>query len=138
MKTQESDIRPRKMIYVLAGDPTPLARPRFYKDHIYDSQKQIRLIAGITLQAQHGEHAFFQGPLRIDMNFYLKYSVGRNKGLEATPHTRVPDIDNLIKFICDISTGIIYADDRIVADIRARKWFSSNPRTEFIVSEVGL
>jgi len=66
----------------------------------------------------------------------MKYSRLHSKHLEGTWHTRVPDLDNCIKYISDISIGIIYPDDRLVVYITATKTFSSNPRTEFIVSKM--
>lgn len=126
------------MCYVIPGDPVGLARNNFGNDHGYSTLKELRTITTITLQNQHGELGFFRGPLCIRMNFYLDFSPRFTKQFEGDPHKASPNLYSMIKFICDVSTGILYEDDRIVANILAYKWYSHQPRTEFTISEIVL
>lgn len=41
-----------------------------------------------------------------------------------------PDLDNVVKLILDSLNKIVYADDKQVVGILARKQYSSNPRVE--------
>lgn len=120
------------MLYVIMGDPIALARPRFNKRSVYDSQKNKKLVAGINLRNQHGNAPFLEGALHLDIYFYLKIPMqGKHGRLDNRYHIYKPDLSNLLKFIEDIGTGIIYHDDSIISSINATKRYSIEPRTEF-------
>ena len=122
--------------YIIPGPPVALARPRFGKDNIYDSQKEIKLIHGITITSQHDNMPLFNGPLHLEAHFYMPCAKDFFKKVGALPHQRVPDLSNLIKYIEDICIGILYPDDKLITGITAYKWYSDSPRTEFIISEI--
>lgn len=136
METLSYVATPRVARYSLPGDPIALARPRFGDGRVYDSQKQIKLIAGITLQSQHDDTPLFEGPLSLNIQFYLPILSAKKFRLNTKPHTQTPDISNLIKFYEDIMTGIVYKDDKTIACVVARKFYSTNPRTEIIISQI--
>lgn len=75
-------------------------------------------------------------PLKIALKvvFYMKtptsYSKVRKERLENTPHTKRPDIDNLIKNVLDRGNGILWNDDNMVYEISAKKLYSVKPRIE--------
>jgi len=118
--------------YIILGDPIPLARPRFNKKKVYDSQKHKKLVAGINLRHQHDNKPFYEGNLHLDVKFYLKIATKKKISLlEDTYHVYTPDLSNLLKFIEDICSGIIYKDDSLICSIHAIKKYSSIPRTEF-------
>lgn len=62
-------------------------------------------------------------------------------------HIRTPDIDNLVKALFDSISkagynkvdkkGIVWTDDSIICDLRARKKYSPNPRIELEIKELG-
>jgi len=57
--------------YIIAGNPIPLARPRFSFKRIYDKQQNEKFIAGIELAQQHGDLPFLSGPLHLDVTFFM-------------------------------------------------------------------
>lgn len=116
-------------VYVIVGDPIPLARARHIHNRVYDSQKALKLINGITLRAQHNDRPLLSGPLHLNVQFYMPIAATSRK--KAFYHVFKPDLDNLIKWICDISNSILFNDDCIVAKITATKMYDKNPRTEF-------
>lgn len=61
------------MIYVIPGIPTPWRRPvPSKKSHtIYNAQATQQLIARISLQEQHENKPLFEGPLHVDITFYM-------------------------------------------------------------------
>lgn len=120
------------MLYVIMGDPIALARPRFNKRTVYDAQKNKKLVAGINLRNQHGDDPYLEGSLHLDIHFYLKIPMqGKHGRLDNRYHIYKPDLSNLIKFIEDIGSGIIYHDDSTICSINASKRYSVEPRTEF-------
>ena len=122
------------MVYIIKGDPIALARPRVGGKKVYDAQKHEKLVAGIDLRNQHGKRSFYSGPLHLRVVFYLKLPRD-NHIQEGDPHISKPDLSNLIKFIEDIGTGILYEDDKWISCIEAHKVYGKEPRTEFTIEE---
>ena len=124
---------PLEVSYVIPGDPVPLARARMHRDRIYDPQKHLKLSAGLYLLNQHGSLPFFTGPLELSIIFYIAASKKHSPGKY---HIFRPDLSNLIKFIEDIATGILYHDDCLISSLTAIKKYDTLPRTELTVKEI--
>jgi len=127
-----------EMHYILLGDPIPLARARYGNKRVWDSQKELKLVSGLNLAQQHGKNRQFLGPLHIDAVFYMYMSQNLKKSIKVpgTYHYFKPDLDNLIKFICEICSNIAYNNDCIISSISAKKLYDSNPRTEINIKEL--
>jgi Holliday junction resolvase RusA-like endonuclease len=123
--------------YMLTGEPIPLARARYGKfNNIYDSQKNAKLVLGITLQALHGDKPLFSGPIAFDAIFYFQ-TPKRSKTKTGTYYAGRPDADNLLKFYADISNGIIFKDDSQIVRLSAIKVYDETPRTIFTITPLG-
>lgn len=61
------------MVYTIPGIPVPLlrAKPAFSIRTVYNSQKTNQLIARVNLQEQHKDRPLFEGPIHIDITFYM-------------------------------------------------------------------
>lgn len=129
--------------YVIAGRPTPLSRPRFssFNSRVYDPQKAAKVVPIISLASQHNDEPLLDGPLHLDIIFYMPIPLKGNRSnkykINGTPHCIKPDLDNLIKWIGDISCGVIYRDDALIASITSKKVYDLNPRTEFVITTIG-
>lgn len=125
-------------VYVIKGDPTPLMRARVSGKRIYDPQKNLKLIAGIDLASQHNNDTLLEGPLHLDVTFFMapskSVSLKRRNALQGQYHIFKPDTDNLIKYIGDLCNGLIYHDDCSIAKITAKKVYDLNARTEFTIT----
>lgn len=119
--------------YILRGNPIPLARGRYSRQgKVYDSQKLQRTITTVTLQSQHDGRPFYTGPLVLDVTFFMPIPMSHSrKKLEGTPHVKTPDLDNLLKWVCDCATNVCYKNDSIIVKCIAEKLYDKNPRTEF-------
>ena len=125
------------MKYILKGDPVPLQRPRFGRRHVWDAQKAKRVIAGIELGYQHTGHSLFSKPIKVECIFYFKIPKTRIKKLKPlTEYFFKPDIDNLIKYVLDAASKVLYTDDCIVAEIYSKKLYDTVPRTEITIIEL--
>lgn len=126
-------------MYILMGDPIPLARARtsYVLRRCYDSQKMQKMITGIELTKQHDDRPLFTGPLLFKCTFYLPLPSTVSKKKEPQYinkyHTTRPDCDNLVKYILDVCQGICYNSDAIVSKIEATKLYCpvKEARTEF-------
>lgn len=128
------------MTYVIYGDPVALARARFGQKKVWDSQKSLKLVAGIDLRAQHGDLPLYEGPLHMDVVFIMplpsKLNADKRRQKEGTWHLFRPDLSNLVKYIEDVGTGILYGDDCIIASIACKKVYGTQARTEFTLSKL--
>lgn len=126
--------------YVVPGDPIPLARARFSSNHVYDAQKHLKVSTSIYLQSQHDKKELFAKPVKMHVVFFMPIPMGSTARKRCTMlNTYVgkkPDLSNLIKFIEDTATGILFTDDRLVCSIDAHKVYDYDPRTELIIYEV--
>lgn len=126
--------------YIIDGDPIPLARARHGNKNTWDSQKQLKFGIGVMLRSQHGAKPIIQSPVRLEIDFYFlpAQSMSAKKKQERIGymHSIKPDLSNLIKFVEDIATGIIYHDDCLIAAIHATKQYDIKPRTEFTIIEL--
>jgi len=125
--------------YVLEGSPIALMRPRMGKQRLWDSQKENKLITGITLKRQHVYKKLFEGPLLLVVEFFFgfpkKMPQKQRRNLLHRPYEKVPDLSNLIKYIEDASTKVLYHDDCIITEIQAEKRYETKPRTLFIIAQ---
>jgi len=124
--------------YIIPGDPIPLARARYGNRRVWDSQKEVKLISTISLVQQHNDNPFFEGPIHMDLIFYIGLPHNRRKPFknQFDYHYYKPDLDNLIKYVADIANGILYYDDCIISAITAKKIYDYEPRTQITVREL--
>lgn len=121
--------------FVIHGSPTPLARARYStkSNRVWDCQKQIKLATGIEVANIYGDTRMMGGSLHLEIYFYFQSSKQHKTGKY---HVFKPDLSNLIKFIEDVCTGIIYNDDCLISSISAHKIYDTKPRTEFELWEI--
>jgi Holliday junction resolvase RusA-like endonuclease len=120
-------------IYTVPGVPVAWARAVPTKNHMFDSQKKIKLFYGITIGNQHTGD-MYTGPLLLDVTFYFPLPMTKKKqwdALRGTPHYYKPDSSNCIKFLEDAITGVLIHDDCIIADTNSRKRWADEGKTVF-------
>jgi len=120
-------------IYTVPGVPIAWARAVPGRSKMYDSQKQLKLLFGLCVLKQH-KGPMYEGPLLLDATFYFPVAYCKKKQLSQlyhSPHTQIPDLSNCIKFLEDAICGILIHDDRIIADIHARKRWADEGKTVF-------
>ena len=89
----------------------------------------------------------FEGPVIVHLTFELPrpanhYGTGRNKGVlkvSAPAHvTTMPDLDKLVRGICDALTdaGVWKDDAQVVNVVAAKRYATSQPRAVIRVQEV--
>jgi Holliday junction resolvase RusA-like endonuclease len=130
----------KEKIYIINGNPIPLARPRMGQGHVYDSQKKEKLIYGLDLRNQHGHEDIHEGPIHVAITFFMKMpsnlSQSNKRELIGRYHFIRPDIDNLVKMILDCGNGVLWKDDAIIASLSAHKVYSAKPHTKIVVIQL--
>ena len=128
-------------VYVIPGNPIPLARARVHNRKFYDPQKSQKLMTHIAIDGQHDGAELLTGPLHVNITFFMPIpkSISHKQSLKlrGTAHQIKPDLDNLCKFVLDVcSNRLLYHDDCIISRITASKVYDIIPRTEFSFEEI--
>lgn len=114
--------------------------------HSYTPRETVayeRTIARVCGMALRGRMMPENAPLKVDVVFYMPIPKSANKGLrermasERMYHTHKPDLDNMLKSVLDGCNGIAYKDDNQIAQIRATKVYSENPRIAVTIETIG-
>lgn len=122
-------------IYV-SGKPIPLARPRMWNNKCFDTQKVEK-----RLFARAASLDFKKKPYDVALSVYMFFgmpiatslSKKKQQALIHSPHLATPDLDNLVKFVCDALNGIVWSDDKLIHSIKADKYYACEPHTRIIV-----
>ena len=138
---------PKTFSLTIRGKPVAKARPRFVNTvrgvRTYDSQKdkvdviKLQILQQIALFRLERPLA---GPIGVEMTFYTRtpqsLTVANRTALEGKPNFKRPDLDNYVKMYMDAMNQWMYQDDGQIAELKASKRYSDNPRTEIIIREI--
>lgn len=144
------------MIFHIAGDPIPQGRPRFCmqgrKPIVRDpnrvdkipvrSAMKRALFTAMNSDVQHVAldacSLATSNAYNVEMHFRFitpkSWSEKKSRSKINQPHNSKPDIDNLVKFYLDCASGILWLDDRMVAQITASKTYGLSAETIIKVS----
>ena len=131
--------------FTVLGRPQGKDRPRFRKIGNYVStyntestaeyEKKVKLSAIEQCKDQLNKE--YTGLVKMSIKAYFKPNKGISKKqhnlLIGQAHLKRPDLDNLIKIICDGLNGVAYKDDNQVAIISAEKVYDDEERVEVII-----
>ena len=126
--------------------PVPKGRPRFSRGVVYTpakthkAEKDIRSLllcelrkTGVKITAK---------PVCVKMRFNYIYPRRLTKhdkllaDLDMLYKVSRPDIDNLVKLVCDAMNGLVYEDDNQVVKLFAEKVYSKREGIELKVLEL--
>lgn len=134
------------LVLNVPGEPVAKARPRFrqFKGRVLtytpkETHAAEKAIAD-AYSVKCGTDVLFHGqPIGIDCRFYMKIpkSISAKKRKEMDEnreyHTKKPDLDNLIKTVCDALNGVAFDDDSSIVMLRGSKVYSAEPHTEVVL-----
>jgi len=136
------------MYFIINGIPKPLKRHRHTRNgRTYDPSKKDKqdLLYQVMQFAPKEPSA---APLRIIIVFYMPrpkyhFRTGKFKHLlkpnQPIQHSKIPDLDNLVKFVCDALNGVFYKDDSQISQLKAEKLYTDvgeKPRTEVHIEQI--
>jgi crossover junction endodeoxyribonuclease RusA len=118
------------------GMPVPQGSKRVVHGHLIDvNHDKLRDWRRLVGEQAATEERFFQGPIMVDLAFYLPrpkghFGTGRNAGVLKPSAPRYPeskpDIDKLVRACLDAMTGMVFRDDSQVAMLVARKLYADD------------
>ena len=115
-------------IYHIPGKPLTWMRSGRRKDKYYDKQINQKAYTSNIVQSQMKIKEPLSSPLKLVVEFHLPIPTSYRKAIRwrmlKTPHTRVPDIDNMVKFLCDALNNVLWVDDSLIYEIHCRKIYT--------------
>jgi Holliday junction resolvase RusA-like endonuclease len=127
-----------KTVYSLFVNGVPKAQPRprmASSGHVYnpdsaDAWKEIVRTAFVAINKPP-----IVKPIRLRVGFFLPRPKAM-KGEAAVPHTKKPDVDNLLKAVMDsMTTAGVWKDDALVYATEAIKWYTAGKTGAQIIVE---
>lgn len=138
--------------FVIAGIPVAKGRPRFrvFRGFVqsYTPAKTKLAEKAIKEEFQKSYPDFdkpFNGPIRLTVRFFMPVpeSISKKKKslLYGKSHTKKPDLDNLVKTVCDALNGVVWNDDSQIVELYETKQYaleSDEPSTCVWIEEIDL
>ena len=120
--------------------PVPAARPRVSRFSTYYPKKYTQFRKDFALILESLDTKLVEGLLYAKMDFFMQipksWSNKQKLAKEGCFADNNVDVDNLCKAVLDSCEGYFYENDKQVAMIRSRKFYSINGRIEFELSPI--
>jgi len=75
-----------------------------------------------------------EGPIRLDVSFFLPRPKNMKSRMDCEPHIKKPDSDNLLKAVMDSMNDIFWNDDSQVCDVRVRKFYAEGGKEGALIT----
>lgn len=92
-------------------------------------EQRVAYEAGMSMRGAE----LFSGPVELKLQIFMPIPVSYTKAKKAAARlgklvpTKKPDLDNVLKAICDAFNGVVWIDDTQVVDCHVTKRFSDTP-----------
>jgi len=124
--------------FFVAGVPTPQGSVRAFvvkgKPILTSSNKNLadwrRLVSDVAQQYA----CMIEGPVKLNVGFILPRPKSLPKKVQW--HLKKPDLDKLVRSVCDSLTGIMWQDDSQIVTIQATKSYAANAESTGVLIEI--
>ena len=136
------------MYFIVEGTPNPLKMHRHTrKGFTYDPSKKDKKDF-LKKLLKFAPKPPITSPIRIIIIFSMPrpkahFRTGKFKGIlkpkVPIQHSKTPDLDNLVKLVCDSLNGVFYKDDSQISQLKAEKLYcdvDEKPRTEVHIEQI--
>lgn len=124
---------------VIPGEPSAKGRPHFVKKTgiaITPAKTRTRegIVATVAMDAMNGRPPLSE-PIIVSIKAVMAVPASwPKKKREAALAGQIlpakrPDLDNLLKLVTDGMNEIVYTDDALIVELRARKVYGETPKT---------
>jgi Holliday junction resolvase RusA-like endonuclease len=115
---------------VFEVEPQALQRVKFSFRRAYTPAKSVRAKRDLaTLMHRSWLKPATEEPLGLQITFVFS----RKKSVRRKLHTVRPDLDNLIKLVCDSGNKVIWKDDAQIFWMHVQKEYGDYPHIRFVV-----
>jgi Holliday junction resolvase RusA-like endonuclease len=137
-----------QIMFTVYGEPVAKGRPRFStrgkfpvaytpeKTKTYESEvgMMAKAAMGASKALEGALEAFIYVTFAVPASYSKKRTEACLKGFEF--HTKKPDLDNVVKAICDGMDKIVFLSDAQITSIHATKVYGEIPKVEVLVRQV--
>lgn len=135
-----------KIRLTIDGYPVGKGRPKFTKTGHPYTPKETKDYEDMIRTLYHLQYHGFKFPkdTPLDLRIRAFYPMPKSDSKavhmkklknEIRPQNIKPDIDNVVKIVCDALNELAYHDDTQIVDQQARKFYSDHPRVEVLIKE---
>lgn len=143
---------PGNIVHLIVKGPTqPQSRPHVHTRGrniiVYNPNRQqqaaMRAVIRQALGIERGTNAFAPNTgLHASIIFHMRrpsrHFSGGVRRLDRIkencqgqmPHTGIPDLDNMVKFVSDAMQGILYSDDSAIYSLTTKKIYDNNDQCD--------
>jgi len=122
-----------KKKYIIHGEPFSVTKLHHNARRVWDKHEQALFVRRQELVNQHGDQKKpYSGKLYLDVTFYFMTPCSKPH-LDGKEHQELPPLNRLITFIERLGEDIIFVKDAAIAEIKAKKLYDYEPRTEIII-----
>jgi len=134
------------VIFTIPGVARGKQRPRATRQgRVYTPKETVNAEAYVKMLATTSMRGLqpFQGPLEATFNISVaipKSFTRRDRELAMAGKkwpTSKPDIDNVVKLLCDAMNGICYDDDKQIVDLLVTKAYALHAETTVMIKMKG-
>ena len=127
--------------------PVAKGRPKFRRIgnfvSTYTPKKTASYESEIAKSAKEAMEGMepLESPIKLNLMFIMPIPVSYSKKRKeaclnkSEQHLKLPDIDNMVKAVCDAMNGIVYKDDGQVVTLIAHKAYGLSPHVFIKISE---
>lgn len=128
-----------KLNFTINAIPVAQPRARVTRWGTFDPAKDRKTWTKCLIKEQLGLQEKLQCPIFLDLVFRMPIPKSSSKKIkqdiinEKMKHVKKPDIDNMIIFIMNAMSDLVYYDDRQIYRISAEKKYSEKPGVDITV-----
>jgi len=126
---------------IIPGKPIAKRRPRFYRrgKFVGTYSDQVTEEGRWLLSARDQIKEKLSGAIFITILFGMpipkSLSKKKHQKIINQPHTKKPDLDNLVKWVLDCLNGEAWEDDASIFKIKAGKFYMEDPITRIFITK---
>ena len=134
------------IVFVIPGVARGKQRPRATRTgRVYTPAQTVNQEAYIKMLAATAMRGFapFGGPLVATFSIFVAIPKSYNKQQRKLIDegklwpTAKPDIDNVVKLLCDAMNGVVYRDDKQIVDLLVTKQYGDAGSTHVMIAMKG-
>jgi len=124
--------------FFVSGVPIPQGSARAFivngKPVITSANRNLAAWRRLMSDAAQGHACMLEGPIKLGVSFILPRPKSLPKKVQW--HVKKPDLDKLIRAVCDSLTGIMWQDDSQVVTVQATKSYAANAESTGVLIEI--
>jgi Holliday junction resolvase RusA-like endonuclease len=129
----------------IPGSPQGKQRPRWFKFGTYTPKETVNYETLIKelFAVKYADFKPIDCPVKMALEIFHSIPNSKSKKVKALmeagsirPAVR-PDMDNVIKILCDALSGLAYQNDSQIIELTAKKFYSYIPRVELTLDGCG-